>query len=660
MRFVLSVVGLIGVLFFSSPTFADWNPLTSKNPASVQMEVVQADFSGTTIRFSIPGFSTEQIRINGEAFTQITIPGSSLTDTKGFPEVPRISRNFLIPASSVPSVKVINLKKIEADLGTLVPSKGSIMRNVLPSSVPYSFASFYEDGGVFPETIAKDAKPFSLRDLRGVNISFFPVQFDSKTGKTTIITQAEIKISTPTPPSATFRLLNHTGHIEEGFLNIYKRRFANFSALDARLQVLPEHFVQEVGSMLIITHPDFVSGMAPYVKWKREMGFIVKMATLEEAGSTFVKIKEFIQKEYNQNHVGYVLLVGDAEFVPFHEGTAGNAWGMEADPMYSLVEGADNYPDIFISRFSVKTPEELANIVNRTVNYEKNPDANGDWYSRGSGIASMEGYPTDYERAEILREMLEKYNYTSIDKFYEPDTFTAEIINALNEGRSFINYIGHGSHDGWVTGDFSNYQIDLLTNTNKLPFIVSVACVNGEFGSGDDSFAEKWLKAGTSDNPTGAIAVFASSTNQSWVPPTVGQKEIARILVEQEANSIGGLFFNGSVAVLEDNSDSADQTFQTWHIFGDASLQLRTNKPEEIKVQLPSSPLEGQELVFDVGEEKIHLGIVQGEELLGSGISGPDGKIVIQLKDPLPKETKVLLTFTGYNKIPNIVELPLI
>ena len=64
----------------------------------------------------------------------------------------------------------------------------------------------------------------------------------------------------------------------------------------------------------------------------------------------------------------------------------------------------------------------------------------------------------------------------------------------------------------------------------------------------------------------GAIAVYASSTNQAWVPPTIGQKEIVTLLTEEKATTIGGLFFNGVMAVLDDDSKNTDQTFETWHV----------------------------------------------------------------------------------------------
>jgi len=43
------------------------------------------------------------------------------------------------------------------------------------------------------------------------------------------------------------------------------------------------------------------------------------------------------------------------------------------------------------------------------------------------------------------------------------------ITNYLNDGRSMINYCGHGSTTSWGTTGFSNTQVNALANENMLP-----------------------------------------------------------------------------------------------------------------------------------------------------------------------------------------------
>lgn len=645
-------------LFVSSVAVAEWQSIDEANPASpttVGMTIVKSDTNSTIVKYHVYGVDTEKVLIDNQEYTKVLIPGLSLSDQKGLPELPRLSRNILIPASSQATLRIVSMSKVERDFGVVVPSKGPMTRDIDPTTVPYVFDAFYSGDEAFPKVHVALNEPFVMRSTHGVTVDFYPVQYDNFTKMTYIVTDITVEILTATPSSKRLEVFEGPKVQDEAFMSLYQNHFANYVPFTSSKDINPAHFVKEKGRILVISHADFAAAMVPFVNWKRQQGYLVKLVTLADTGSTYQNIKTYIQNEYTTNDIGYVILVGSAKHVPYFPGTAGNVKNKEADPMYGLVAGNDNYPDLFVSRMSVKTTADVDTIVAKTINYEKNPDLEGSWYNRATGIASSEGSPTDFERAEILRKMLEGWHYVNTDKFYDPGATASQVTTALNQGRSFINYIGHGSKTSWGTTGFSNSDIDALSNGAKLPFIVSVACVNGQFGQGTtDSFAERWLKAGTAQQAKGAIAVFASSTNQAWVPPTVGQKEINNILVKRQANTIGGLFTNGVIAVLEENSSDAAQTFQSWHTFGDASLQVRTQKPLAIKVQMPEAlPIGTGDIKLNAGEKGIALGVVQDGKLVARGVSGDDGLIVAKPTEAL-KDGEALITLTGFDKIPNI------
>ena len=89
-------------------------------------------------------------------------------------------------------------------------------------------------------------------------------------------------------------------------------------------------------------------------------------------------------------------------------------------------------------------------MVNRTISYEMNPDSNGEWYKKGSGFASDQGPGDDGEyddeHMDIIRDLLLNYNYTEVDQIYDPSGSVSDGEQAINEGRSIINYTGHGSN----------------------------------------------------------------------------------------------------------------------------------------------------------------------------------------------------------------------
>ncbi|HHE54674.1 MAG TPA: T9SS type A sorting domain-containing protein, partial [Caldithrix abyssi] len=131
---------------------------------------------------------------------------------------------------------------------------------------------------------------------------------------------------------------------------------------------------------------------------------------------------------------------------------------------------------------------------------------------------------------------------------------------------------------------------------SKLPFIFSVACVNGAFDDGD-CFAEAWLRKENG----GAVMFLGSTINQPWAPPMRGQDYFNDILIggynyddhpgqngintNEQRTFIGSIVINGFALMLNESNTSSDvETIQTWCIFGDPSLQVRTAAPAPLSL----------------------------------------------------------------------------
>ncbi len=130
--------------------------------------------------------------------------------------------------------------------------------------------------------------------------------------------------------------------------------------------------VTDVGDMIIITTSEFMNAIEPLVTWKNRKGIpTTSYLYPDETGSTATEIKNFIQQIYDQTGtLTFILLVGDAEDIPPAAGYAGSP-GYPADPVYTLLAGDDEYPDAFIGRFSVETPEEAEIVVNKNFGTKK-------------------------------------------------------------------------------------------------------------------------------------------------------------------------------------------------------------------------------------------------------------------------------------------------
>ncbi len=330
-----------------------------------------------------------------------------------------------------------------------------------------------------------------------------------------------------------------------------------------------------------------------------------------------------------------------------------------ADPMYSLLAGADNYPDILIGRFSAETVEQVLTQVTRSVEYESQPQAGAAWYHKATGIASNQDGGTgtpDFEFMDDIRQMLLGFAFAEVDTIYDPSASTALITAAVNEGRSLVNYMGHGNTMGWSTGPFISSHVNALTNDDMLPWVVSTACRVGRFNT-ITCFAEVWMRATNGDRPTGAVGFYGSSISQDWVPPITAHVEIMDLLVTDENRTLAGLYMNGACAMIDAYGANGANEFDHWHVFGDPSLRVRTAAPETLAVTHGGS-VDPTAFEFTVQAEAGALAaLCEGGECIGSAVADAGGEAVIAFTDTLAGDT-VMLTVTSFNCFPYTEQVP--
>jgi uncharacterized repeat protein (TIGR01451 family) len=88
---------------------------------------------------------------------------------------------------------------------------------------------------------------------------------------------------------------------------------------------------------------------------------------------------------------------------------------------------------------------------------------------------------------------------------------TAAIIDSISEGRLLVNYIGHAGNIAWAhevifRADWWRNDISSLTNEDRLPMLLSMACATGYYHDPDDPCIDEQMvwTAGR-----GAIATFS-------------------------------------------------------------------------------------------------------------------------------------------------------
>jgi agmatine/peptidylarginine deiminase len=622
------------------------------SPEQNTLHLLHSTPQETVLQYNISQFDTRTVNISGQSWYHITLPDEGITQQKGLPELPVFNRSIIIDDIASYQVEVYDLEYTEIKL-PIAPSKGVITRDIDPRTVPYTFDQVYQSGSFYPAQIAELSEPYILRDFRGITIRTIPFAYKADNQTLRIYTAYKVRVYAD-GESQVNRFERSRASISQEFAPLYAKHFVNWG--DYRYLPVNDNF----GKLLVISHSNFMTAIQPYVNWKRQKGIETELIEWSTIGSTATQLQSYIQNRYNaDNSITYIQLVGDAPQIPSLSHNGGGS-----DPSFSLVAGSDYYPDIFIGRFSAESVTQLTPQINRSIAYERDANTGDTWLGKATGIASAEGGgsqgdngESDIQHMNNIRNDLLGYGYSTVDQIYDPGASAATVSTNVNTGRGFSNYVGHGSNTTWGTTGFSLTDAMALSNGNKAPFIVDVACVNGNFVD-MTCFAEGWMR-----NPNGgAITIYASTINQSWNSPMRGQDEITDLWVAESKSTAGGLYYNGSCKMMDiygntAYSDGVDM-FKTWHIFGDASLMARSKTPLPMTVTHPAQIIIGASAMsVTTGVANALVSLTYDHQIYARGFTDSSGNLTLALDDMPAGSVNFSLTVTAHNRVTYIGEV---
>ncbi len=570
--FVPALIIISSTIIFTS------SAQVNNNDNGIQSNVTGTSAFGTTIEFTLNNYTERTIEIDGVSTVLYSVPGSVCLMDKGFPQLPVHRTSIIIPDLAGMNYRIISQEFSTIQTLPVTPSKGHITRNIDPDDIPYTFDGIYNQDTWYPENNIILDDPYVVRELRGETIQFNPMQYNPAQGKLKICTKITVEIFADQSVQAVNPLVRtkpFTG-VSREFTDIYRSLFINYGTAGYDYISL-----DETGRLLIIYPPAYASNITPFYDWKVEKGLITLTAEYPaETGSGSSSLKSYIQNLYDSPEgLTFIILVGESNDIPTINGTFE---GAPSDPCYVKLAGSDAYPDAFISRISPSSAANLDYILYKFIKYEKYPDTGPDagWYLKGTGVASDQDGGTgfyDWERMNLLRDMLmNNLFFTTVDQIYDPGATASQVTTAINDGRSIVNYIGHGSGTSWSTTGFSVYNIAALSNEYRNPFVLDVACLNADFTL-SECMEEAWVREGSLANPKGAIGAFGASTNASWVPPCDMQNHSMFLLTTRAKQTVGGVCFNGVMYAMDQWGGSSGEglkLMEQYNILGDCSMML--------------------------------------------------------------------------------------
>ncbi len=284
---------------------------------------------------------------------------------------------------------------------------------------------------------------------------------------------------------------------------------------------------QNAADYLIITPSIFADGATQLAGYRQQKGLRTLVVTLDQVYNEFsdgiatpYAIKQFLATATKQWSVKprYVILIGDGTYdyrdlLQKHDNfvppmLVATAYGLFcSDTAYGDFNN-DGLPQIAIGRLPVKTADQLATMLNKIKSYEANAPAPNAQALLVSDVPDTAG---DFADAiQQVNATLSGQYSNDVLKCTSQDNLTdvrKSIQSNLATGVDLFNYIGHGAIDrlgnsGYITSS----DIAALQTANRLPLIVAVTCVAGQFSvPGSDCLAEKLALQSNG----GAVAVIA-------------------------------------------------------------------------------------------------------------------------------------------------------
>jgi hypothetical protein len=538
------------------------------NPKGVTLTKVAA---GYIVNFDMPQYGMTNTSVKGEDFINLSIEDYGITPDIGYPCLPQISFNlFIADNEQLSHAQDLQLTKESTIMSNKIyPTQAPWPKTNNPDERPFTINREYYNTKGTESPFVSISEPFIIGGVKGIRITIIPFSYNPLENRLTLVTKGSFRIRLQNEPR-TSALHSYT------FNDFLKVVFVNYEP----------SAITPTNNYLIITAPEYETAMAPFVAQKTSLGYNVFMVNTTVTGTTNTAIKDYIQQRYNNltTRPEFVLLVGDVDKIP--EWTGGGEGSPHTDLNYSLLEGSDLFPDVFLGRFSVSNTSQLGNIITKSVYMENNINS---LPKKAIFMASNDNYA-----------ITEGTHNFVIDSFFAPNSYTyqklyvhtygattAQLIAALNANQSFAIYSGHGAETYWADGPVL-YQSDVNALTNTVfPYVYSFACLTGRFEYSSECFGETWIRT-----TNGGSVFWGSTVTSYWDEDDILEKRLFRAMFVDHLIKTSPMFVQAKiyfVAYYGTITPTVQRYMEMYNCLGDPSIYEATYGPAISHNPLPNT-----------------------------------------------------------------------
>jgi len=433
-----------------------------------------------------------EIHPRGKGFVYLDINGLEPYGSPGEPMIPMKTFIFEIPKNSeIVNIGLENVyyKEINNFLRITPGSKPYILSDEenedfdeLDFNIKTYNSDSYYPGTALSYTVGKN------RDKIVVIVQFFPLQYTPRSGKSILITDAQIKV-----------YYNEESDQSEIFYKSFNAEniiITHPDLVDEANDLKAFHDSNSINTEVVTTtwidNNYYEASDPPYDGYK-DVKLKDKLIIRNYDYNLAKKIISYLGDNANHINLNYVTILGTARLVPpsyyYHE--SGGIFSdndekyhwVPTDYFYSSPD-YDLVPNYYIGRIPVNDKDQADHVINKIKNWDGNTDLFRNVTLSGGHLAETFYYLGEFMSVDAINKGY--FNGANIEKQFETDgLFTKEKFLESLRGDTGIIY--NNAHGNGKVMAFSNdellYANEILTlpSSDKTPLVISLSCSNGLF-----------------------------------------------------------------------------------------------------------------------------------------------------------------------------------
>ena len=664
-RIILFVMGVLFPLcVFSNNT----NGILLGSKYSV--ETAKVSVSGFDVKFS---YDTLMMFQSGE-FISVGMKGTYPSGKIGGPSLLVSRKPMAIPLCGNYKVIVKNYSVQEFDLsqygGKIAPQQHPISKSEKNLQFDYNAKAYETDAFIGDENGLAWISPVGT--MRGVQIGELcvsPLSYNPVTNILRVYNGIELEV--------VFEAVDFA-RTDKNLRNGYSPFFSTTYSLLINRDIFDSYadLYHTPVKMLVVAHEDFTTQLQPWLEWKTQKGFYLDVNYVNSSSASAANIKSWVQSHYSMgedagNAPVFLVLVGDVDRVP--ASAVGDASGQQTDLYYASVDG-DYFPDMYCSRISVASPDELNIVVGKTLMYEKYTMPDPSYLGNVLLIAGSDSTYNPYIGQPTINYATQNYfnaahGYNNVYAYL--DSYDG-CYNNLSTGVGYAHYTAHGGETEWCGPHFTNDDIDGLTNADKYFLAIGNCCLSGKFGYSVPCYGEKMIRS----QKKGAFAYIGSSPVTYWYDdyywalgatsvfghtPQLSETETGAfdmMFDDEQFNTVSSIMYVGNLAVT--NADGmAKYYWEAYNVLGDGSVMPYNSIPSANVVSHDANFVNGSSSFLVSADPGSYVAVTDGNTILGTALVGISGSVTVPLVAAAMSDN-VLLVVTRQQRIPYIETVPVV